>query len=180
MKNRFYFLIVLLACAFPVLAQPEPTEEQPEEMLFLKRGNMPAEVIKAADSLFKGETQVGWGIFPYELKKYGWVVDKDYNEPIDHYEINITTKNGGQVLAVFESTGQLVSYRAIERNRTLPKPVQVAIAKSPYKDWNISKDLETITSNQKKTIQHFVVHLEKDGKKKTLYYTMNGQELLNK
>ncbi len=180
MKNWLTFIVVLLAFALPVLAQPEPTEEDPQEMLFLKKGNIPPAVLRAADSLFKGDTQVGYGVFPYELKKYGWVVDKDYNGPIDHYEVSVRTKNGGEAYAVFESTGQVVTYRAIEKNRPLPRPIQEALAKSPYKDWTVSKDTEFVKNYQKKTVEHFVVRLQKDGKKKKLYFTMKGEQLVNK
>ena len=93
---------------FPVMAQDLNSEAVPEESLTLKKGNIPPAVLKAADQLFQGNTQVAWGVFPYELKDYGWVVNKDYNDPIDHYEIQFKAKDGSDVFAVFESTGELI------------------------------------------------------------------------
>jgi hypothetical protein len=86
MKRALLLLMALLGLAFPIIAQTI-SDEDPVETLSLKKGNIPAPVLKAAEQLFQGNTQVAWGSFPYELKDYGWAVNKEYDEPIDHYEI---------------------------------------------------------------------------------------------
>lgn len=179
MKKLIFAFTFFLAAFFPVIAQ-EVSEEVPVENLILKKGNIPPAVVKSAQDLFQGSTQIKWGMFPYELKDYGWVVNKEYNEPINHYEIYLKTKNGSDVFAIFESTGELIRYRMIDKNAVLPSPVVKAIAKSEYKDWKITGDTEKITSAQKKVDEHFIVRLEKDGKKKTLYYTIKGEGVNNK
>jgi len=179
MKKLLFSLMFFMAAYFPIFAQGV-SEEVPVENLTLKKGNIPPAVIKAADELFKGSTQIKWGAFPYELKDYGWVVNKDYNEPIDHYEINLKSSTGADIFAVFESTGELIRYRMVEKNSPIPQSIQKAIAKTEYKDWKIIGDTESVTSNQKKVVDHYIVKLEKGNQKKTLYYTLKGEGLTNK
>jgi len=180
MKKSIISLVFFLVALFPVFAQELMNEEIPEETLTLKKGNIPPAVLSAAEKIFKENTQVQWGVFPYELKNYGWVVNKEYNEPIDHYEVHMKTKDGMDVYAVFESTGELIRYRTINKNAAVPVPILNAIAKTEYKDWKVLGGTEKITDNQKKIIEHYAVKVEKGGKRKTLYYTLNGQVLANK
>jgi hypothetical protein len=179
MKKLILFLISSLILFFPVIAQ-EVTEEVPEEVFTLKRGNIPQAVLKTADEFFKGATQIKWGVFPNELKSYGWVKNKNYNEPIDHYEITMNSSNGSTVDAVFESTGELIRYRTVTKNVPPPSVIMKAIINSPYKDWTIIKDTEIIKDYQNKIAEHYAVKLEKGNQKKTLYYTMDGNLLTNK
>jgi hypothetical protein len=178
MKRIIFSIVFLLAALFPSIAQI--TEEVPVESLTLKKGNIPPAVIKAADDFFKGSTQVKWGVFPYELKDYGWVVNKDYNEPIDHYEIYLKSANGSDIYAVFESTGELIRYRTLDKKAPVPAAIAQAIAKTDYKDWKITGDTEIVRCNQKKIVEHYAVKLEKGNLKKTLYYTIKGEGLVNK
>ncbi len=183
MKKLLFLLLASLVSGFPLLAQAQDqgeSENMPTEMLILKKGNIPPAVLKAADELFKGNTQIKWGVFPYELKDYGWEVNKDYNEPIDHYEIYLKTSNGGDAYAVFEPNGELIKYRLKDKNMALPEPILNAISKSAYKDWKVGGDTEIVKSSQKKVAEHFVVTLVKGNQKKKVYYSMNGNELVNK
>lgn len=173
MKRSFLFIMVLLGFTFPIFAQMV-NEEEPVETLTLKKGNIPEPVQKAAEQLFEGHTQVAWGSFPYELKDYGWSVNKEYNEPIDHYEIQFKTKDGSDIFAVFESTGELIKCKIINKDAAVPKQIRAAIAKSEYKDWKIISDVMQIKSNQKKIDEHYAVKIEKDMMKKTLYYSPTG------
>jgi hypothetical protein len=150
------------------------------ENLSLKKGNIPPAVLKAADDLFKGSSQINWGVFPYELKDYGWIRDPDYNQPIDHYEIHMHTSDGSEVYAIFESSGELIRYRMSKKNANLPSAITTAIARSEYKDWQIIEDTEVIKSSQKKVVDHYSVKLEKGNDRKVLYFTMNGAEIANK
>jgi hypothetical protein len=179
MKRLQFLVLALLAFSIPVLSQ-EVSEEVPVESLSLKKGNIPPAILKAAEQLFQGSTQVGWGSFPYELKDYGWVVNKDYNEPIDHFEVKLTGKDGSDIYAVFESTGELIRYKVVNKKAPVPKPILDAIAKGEYKDWKIVGDVMRITNNEKKVVEHFTVKLEKGTAKKTLYFTAKGENLVMK
>ena len=179
MKKFMLFLMLSLVMFFPVMAQ-DLTEEAPAEILTLKKGNVPPAVIKAADEFFKGATQVKWGVFPNEFKSYGWVKNKDYNEPINHYEVIMNASNGSRVDAVFESTGELIRARTVTKNVPPPQSIMKAIASGPYKDWTVMKDTEVIKEYQKKIAEHYAVTMEKGNQKKTLYYALNGDVLTNK
>ncbi len=177
MKRLLFLFSAFLVLTFPILAQGLVSEDVPEESFTLKKGNIPPQVIKTADELFKGDTQVAWGVFPYELKNYGWFVNKDYNEPIDHYELQIKGKDGSDIFAVFESTGELISYKVINKNAAPPRVILNSIEKGEYKDWKIVGDVMRIKNSQKKTVEHYAVKLEKGNMKKTLYFTLNGETL---
>ena len=179
MKKLFYLIALFLVFMFPVMAQ-EITEMVPQETLSLKKGNIPPQIIKAVDELFQGNTQVAWGVFPYELKDYGWVVNTSYNDPIDHYEVHLKTADGSDAFVVFESTGELIRYRLTKQNASIPAPIMKSIANSPYKDWKVNSDIMLIKNNQKKIVEHYAVKLEKANMKKTLYFTTKGEVLSNK
>jgi hypothetical protein len=180
MKRLVFSAMFLLAVFFPMMAQETQSEEVPQDYLILKKGNIPPAVLKSAEDIFKEHTQVQWGVFPYELKSYGWAVNNDYNEPIDHYEIHMKTKTGVDVFAVFESTGELISYRTVDKNAALPASIVKAIGNTPYKDWTIQKGTEVITNKQKQVVEHYAVKLEKGNQKKTLYFTVKGDLLTEK
>jgi hypothetical protein len=176
MKRSLVFIAVLLGLTFPIIAQALSGEE-PIESLVLKKGNIPAPILKAADQLFEGHTQIAWGSFPYELKDYGWQVNNDYNEPIDHYEIQFKAKDGSEVFAVFESTGELIKCKIINKNAAIPKAIMLNVMKGEYKDWKVVGDVMQIKSTQKKVDEHYAVKIEKDKMQKTLYYNTKGELL---
>ncbi len=177
MKKSLFLLMGLMLLTFPILAQL--SEEGPAEFLTLKKGNIPLSVLKAAEQLFQGNTQVAWGVFPYELKNYGWVVDKDYNEPINHYQIRFKAKDGSDIDAVFESTGELISSRIINKKAPVPPVIVKALEAGPYKDWKIIGDVMKINNNQKKVVEHYAVKLSKGNMTKNLYFTIKGEALIN-
>jgi hypothetical protein len=177
MKKLLFLFSAFLALTFPILAQELVSEEVPSEILTLKKGNIPTAVLKAAEQLFKGNTQIAWGFFPYELKDYGWVVNRDYNEPIDHYEIEFKGKDGSQIFAVFESTGELISSRVLNKNAPVPPSILKSIGNSQYKDWKIVSDVMLIKNNQKKVDEHYAVRLKKGNMTKTLNFTLKGDIL---
>jgi hypothetical protein len=173
MKRVLLFLTALLGLTLPIIAQTV-SEEEPVESLILKKGNIPAPVRQSAEQLFQGNMQVAWGSFPYELKDYGWSVNKDYDEPIDHYEIKFKGNDGSDIYAVFESTGELIKCKIINRDAPVPKQIRDALEKGEYKDWKITGDVMQIKSSQKKVDEHYAVKVEKDKMNKTLYFTPQG------
>ena len=182
MKKSLFLFMSCLVFSFPALVAQvqEQTEAVPAEVLVLKKGNIPPAVLKTAEELFKESTQVKWGMFPYQLKDYGWVVNEDYNEPINHYEILFKTKNGIDVDAVFEASGELIRYREVNKNATLPPVIMQAIGKTPYKGWKVTSGTEVVKDNQKKIVEHYIVRLDNGKQKKTLYFTREGNTLTNK
>lgn len=176
MKKLVSFLTAMLVFTFPIMAQALK-EGEPVETFTLNKGNIPAPVLKSAQELFQGNTKVTWGTFPYELKDYGWSANKDYKGPIDHYEIQFKAKDGSDIYAVFEATGELIKCKIVNKDSPVPKQIVFAIANSIYKDWKIIGNVMQIKSTQKKVDEHYAVKVEKDSKKKTLYFTPNGDLL---
>ncbi len=182
MKKMYFSLMFLLVFMSPMFAQtiPADTEEQiPVEDLTLKKGNIPVDVLKAADEMFKGSTQVKWGSFPYELKNYGWVVDRDYTGPVNRYEIFLKSTNGSDIYAVFTAKGELLRYRTIDKNAPVPPAIQKAIANTEYKSWKIVGDTEIIKDTQNKVAEHYAVKLANGSRTKRLYFTPDGKRLTN-
>jgi len=175
--KKSILLLGFVVLAFPVLAQM--SEDMSQDFLVLKKGNIPIPVQAAAQKLFEGDTQVAWGTFPYELKKYGWVIDKNYNEPIDHYEVKFIGNDGSDIYAVFESTGELISTKIINKNAPVPPAIVKAISDGKYKDWQIVGDVEHIKNTQKKVVEHYAVTVKKGDMTKQLYFTIKGEELIN-
>ena len=175
--RRSILLLGFVVLAFPVLAQM--SEETPQDFLILKKGNIPIPVQAAAQKLFQGDTQVAWGTFPYELKNYGWVVNNDYNEPIDHYEVKFISKDGSDIYAVFESTGELISTKIINKKAPVPPAIMKAISEGKYKDWQIVGDVMQIKNTQKKVVEHYAVTVKKGDMTKHVYFTIKGEELIN-
>jgi hypothetical protein len=179
MKKFLFSILTCLAFAFPVLAQVA-SDEITDQPLTFKKGEIPAAVQKTADELFKGTPQVAWGVFPYEFKDYGWSVDKNFNGPIDHYEVQYKASDGSEIYAVFESTGELIRCRIVNKNATLPPEILKSIAASQYKDWKVAGKTEKIEESQRKIVEHYIVRLENGNMKKTLYFTSKGGMLSNK
>jgi hypothetical protein len=182
MKKLYGVLMFFVVFMFPMFAQDDMLlkEDVPVESLTFKKGNIPPAVMKTAEELFKGNPQVAWGVFPYEFKDYGWVVNKDYSEPIDHYEVQFKAADGSDIYAVFESTGELIRYRITNMKAALPPEILKSIAQSQYKDWKVVGKTEKVNESQRKIVEHYIVKLENGGKKKTLYFTSKGDLLTNK
>lgn len=179
MKKTLFVLMTMLMFAFPALAQNDESEDVPMQILVLKKGNIPEPVLKTAEKLYSEDIQVKWGSLPDKLKNEGWLEYKD-KKPIDRYEILFKSKEGASVDAVFASTGDLISYREVNKNAALPLDVVKAIDKSSYKGWNILSDSEVVTDRQNSIVEHFKVRLENGKQKKTLNFTREGNLLLNK
>ena len=176
MKRSFVITILLIFSMYPVIAQ-SVTAEEPVESLKLKKSDIPLAVTKSADKLFEGNTQVKWGKFPYELKDYGWYVNKDATEPIDHYEIMLKGTDGSDIYAVFKPNGDLIKSKIINKNAEVPKMIRNSLATGEYKDWHIVGDIMEIKTTGNNVDEHYEVKLEKNGTKKTLYYAPDGNLL---
>ena len=179
MKKLAFTLIFFSAAFFPVLAQ-EMTEEVPAEAITLKKGNIPAAVLKTAEAILTESSQVQWSITPEQLKKYGLVTFADNNKPIDQYEISFRVKDGIYANAFFKPTGELIRYREVNKNPGLPVVVMKAIGKTPYKGWKVMGEKEVIMDNQNKVVEHYSVKLENGNHKKILHFTKQGDMLASR
>ncbi len=179
MKKILVMISSILVLSAPVMAQTMDLEESsvPVESLTLKKGDIPPQIIIAAQKLFEGDTQVAWGKFPYELKDYGWNVDKNAKEPITRYEIKMEAKDGSSVYAVFEPNGDLVRSKIVNNNAAVPKDIAEQIKTGEYKDWHIIGDVMLIKNNPKEIVDHYAVTIAKGNQTKTLYFKTDEEQL---
>lgn len=177
MKRLVISLFALSGFLFPLLAQVDHDQREneiiPVEALTLKKDQIPAAIVKAVETEFASGSAFKWGKFPYVLEKYGWVVAQDAkSEKPDRYEVNITTKDGSNVFAVYAPDGTIIQSRVIRKNAALPFNVTQALAKSQYKDWTVVGDKELIKYfNTKNDVEeHYRVTVQKNNVKKTVSF----------
>lgn len=180
MKKLIYLLLAFVVYSFPILAQNPEAEsvEVPVESLNLKMGNIPQQIVKAADGLFEGSTQVAWGNFPYEFKNYGWTVyPNESGVPINRYEIKLKAKDGSDIYAVFSPKGDLIRYKVINKNAVPPRFVINSLENEGYKDWKIVGDVMLIRDNLSKVKEQYSVRIKKGDMTKTLVFDTQGENL---
>jgi len=175
MKKLIVSLIAVAGFIIPLRAQVDhdqnDNETFPKESLILKKDQIPANIVNAVNTDFSNGEAFRWGKFPFMLEKYGFVIAKGKeNQKPDYYEVNIKTKDGSDIYAVYSSDGTIIQSRTIRKNAALPLTVTQALAKSQYKDWTIVGDKELIKYyNSKSDVEeHFRVTLEKNNVKKSV------------
>jgi hypothetical protein len=175
MKKLIVSLIAIAGIILPLRAQVDHDqngdETFPRESLVLKKDQIPANIVNAVNNDFANGEAFRWGKFPFVLEKYGFVIAKGTeNQKPDYYEVNIKTKDGSDIYAVYSSDGTIIQSKTIRKNAALPLSVTQSLAKSQYKDWTIVGDKELIKYyNSKKDVEeHFRVTLEKNNVKKTV------------
>ena len=91
---------------------------------------------------------------------------------------SLRAKDGSDIFAVFESTGELIKCKIINKDAPSSEADhRCQLEKGEYKDWKIAGDVMQIKSTQKKVDEHYAVKVEKDKMKKTLYFTSQGSLL---
>jgi hypothetical protein len=184
MKKSILSLLLMFIMVFPVISQVENTEdaEVPIEEITLKKDMIPAQVQQAVSKDFTYGEPVQWSNFPYLFKEYGWTAIKNEatTEKPDRYAVILKSKKGGNLYAVYSADGTLLRSREILKNGPLPKAVENALLNSEFKDWKVDADKELIQDYSKKVVKHYVVKVEKDNKKRLLYFDEQGNILKNK
>lgn len=185
MKKLIFSCLVILVFALPTIAQVDhdynPNDLIPSKGSSLSKDQVPASVVKAASTDFNLSKPETWTKFPYALKEYGWVYDKDAADvKPDRYEVSMKATNGDDLYAVYSSDGVLITTREVNNNAPVPASVMEALAKSQYKDWKIVGNKETIKyfHDKKNVEQHFRVTVEKDNVKRSISfnYQANANE----
>jgi hypothetical protein len=189
MKKLMFSFLAILVFVLPGIAQVDhdynPKDIVPVPGPNLSKDEVPASVIKAASTDFNLSKPETWTKFPYALKEYGWVYDKDASgvKP-DRYEVTMKATNGDDLYAVYSSDGVLISTREVNNNAPVPPSVMEALAKSQYKDWKIVGNKETIRyyHDKRNVEQHFRLTVEKDNVKRSISfnYQANADEASQK
>jgi hypothetical protein len=183
MKKLLVTVLAFFGLLFPLLAQVDHdyniNDRVPLVNATITKDQVPAEVLKAATRQFDLNNPASWSKFPYALKEYGWVYDVGASDiKLDHYEVTLKNKEGHELWAVYTSDGQLIESREASKDVAMPGNVQLALAKSQYKDWKVVGDKEIIRyyhdRDNASVEQHFRVTVEKDNVKRTISFNFQG------
>lgn len=185
MKKLLISFLAFFGLLLPMLAQVDHdynvNDRVPLVNATITREQVPAEVLKAATTQFDLSNPTTWSKFPYALKEYGWVYDVGASDiKLDRYEVTMKNKEGHELWAVYSAEGKLVESREASKDVAMPSNVQVALAKSQYKDWKVVGDKEIIKyyhdGVNTNVEQHFRLTVEKDNVKRTISFNFQGND----
>jgi hypothetical protein len=186
MKKLLFSFLAFLGFLFPLLAQVDHdynvNDREPlENTSLLTKDQIPAAILKAAQTKFDINNSATWSKFPYALKEYGWVYDvAASNIELDRYEVVMKTKEGDELWAVYTLKGELVESREVNNNTPIPANIQEALSKSQYKDWKVVGNKEIIRyyhdHNNSNVEQHFRLTVEKDNVKRSISFNFEGSK----
>jgi hypothetical protein len=183
MKKLIVSILIFSGILFPLLAQVDHdynvNDRVPVVNTTIAKDQVPAVVLKTAQSQFDLSKPATWSKFPYALKEYGWVYDAAASDiKLDRYEVSMKTKEGHDLWAVYTSKGELVESREASNDVAIPANVQAELAKSQYKDWKVVGDKEIIKyfhdHDNSSVEQHFRVTVEKDNVKRSISFNFQG------
>ena len=183
MKKLLISILALSGFMFPLLAQVDHDFSQNDRIPLINakitKEQVPAAVIKAAETRFDMSDKGTWSKFPYALKEYGWGYDVGASDiKLDRYEVSMTTKDGHDLWAVYTAKGELVESREASSNIAMPANVIDALSKSQYKDWKVVGDKEIIRfyhdHDNSSVEQHFRVTVQKDNVKRSISFNFQG------
>lgn len=183
MKKFLFSVLALLGLIFPLMAQVDhdynTNDREPLINSTITKDQVPAAILKAAQTKFDLNNSATWSKFPYALKEYGWVYDVGAsNIKLDRYEVTIKNKEGNDLWAVYTAKGELVESREASVNVPVPANVMQELSKSQYKDWKIVGDKEIIRfyhdHNNSSVEQHFRLTVEKDNVKRSISFNYQG------
>jgi hypothetical protein len=183
MKKLLVSILVFSGFLFPLVAQVDHdynvNDRVPVVNATITKDQVPAAVIKAAQTQFDLNNPATWSKFPYALKEYGWVYDVGASDiKLDRYEVTLKNKQGHDLWAVYTANGELVESREAAKDVAMPANVQKALANSQYKDWQVVGNKEIIKyyhdHNNSSVEQHFRLTVEKDNVKRSISFNFQG------
>lgn len=185
MKKLLISVLAFTAFILPLLAQIDHdfnvNDRIPIVNATITKEQVPAAVLKGAQTQLDLNNSATWSRFPYALKEYGWVYDVGASDiKLDRYEVTMKNKEGHELWAVYAASGELVESRETANNVAMPSHVQEKLAKSQYKDWKVVGNKEIIRyyhdHDNSSVEQHFRLTVEKDGVKKSISFNFKGTD----
>jgi hypothetical protein len=181
-------LIILLIALFPFVLETaaqvdhdyNPKDITPALGEPLSLDKIPTAVLKNFHAEFTRHGKQTWYSFPYPLKEYGWVYDKDATgvRP-DQYEVKMELGNGTLWSAVYSAAGTLLATRDEYINGEIPAFVKEALANSKYKNWTIVGNTEVINYyyDRKNFDKHFRLTVEKDNVRRSISFNFKTERI---
>jgi hypothetical protein len=184
MKKLFILIVAFLVFVLEIAAQVDhdynPKDITPDISESLTLDKVPQAVLKSFKIDFAYPGKQTWSRFPYPLKEYGWVYDKDaVDVNPDQYEVTMDIGNGIIWSAVYASTGRLLATRDEYINGNVPSSVKEALANSKYNDWKIVGKTEVINYyyDRKNFDKHFRLTVEKDNKRRSISFNFKTENI---
>lgn len=185
MKKILVSILVFSGFIMPLLAQVDhdfnDNDRIPIVNAKITKEQVPEVVLKAAQTQFNIDNSSTWSKFPFALKEYGWVYDVgSSNIQLDHYEVSLKNKEGHYLWAVYSAKGDLIESKEEAKDVPMPSNVQIALAKSQYKDWKVVGNKEIIRyyhdHDMRNVEQHIRITVEKDNVKRAISFNFQGND----
>jgi hypothetical protein len=184
MKKLLISSLALITFVIPSLAQVDHDYNLNDVTPVLTLGKLkveqiPPAIVKAVKTQFDMSNPMTWSKFPYAIKEYGFVYDKGASDVHpDRYIVNMETKSGNVLSAVYSAAGDLIETQEVSKNVLVPQSVKDALSKSKYKDWEIVGDREIIRfyhDHDKNNVeQHFRLTVEKDKVRRSISFNFQA------
>jgi len=156
-------IIVFSFSVFPVISQAQTTKldkkDIPRNLWVTMRTDFPA----------WDTTKVSFYINDQTLSEWTKLGGSDY------YVVKATGKDF-KSQAVYDTNGKLKYSKTTIKNTILPVALRQALESGEYSDWKMTGNQEVIR-NFSEDRKYYKVHLEKDGKKTTLYFDRLGNRM---
>jgi hypothetical protein len=170
----FIILAVIPACLVAQEIQL-PTAE-----IRANQDYIPAKVKAALQHDFgAGHKPVAWVSSNTSFNATEWAQLNDvYSFDITTYSLHGRTGNGSTLDAYYTSTGKLINSREYLKNFRPSREIMLALQKSDYRNWGISKDFHLIKcSSSGAPTEHLGLVLKNGKEKKTVYFDQNNHIL---
>jgi hypothetical protein len=184
MKKFFIFLIAIVFLVLKISAQVDhdynPKDITPSLGEPLTLDNIPTAVLKTFHTDFTRPGKQTWYSFPYPLKEYGWVYDKDAKDvQPDQYEVVVEMENETVWSAVYSAAGTLLATRDEYKNSEIPASVKEALENSKYKNWTIVGNIEIINYyyDRKNFDKHFRLTVEKNNVRRSISFNFKTEKI---
>lgn len=146
----------------------------------VKEKDVPEEVVSAVEKDFKNYSVIEYTAVPVTVVEDKIILtDRENFDPSDYdsYEVKLSGKNKS-MKAYYDSDGRLVSTYENIKNTALPHAIDNAIFKK-YPKATLESDRYVATHYLKdhKTVVHYHVKIENNGKKHRMYIDGNGNIL---
>ena len=183
MKNSMMLKIFTLLAFIPTYLNAQETEQNVElntVEIRVTKDKVPPAVKDAVMRDFGEGTPTVWATTSSKFNTYGWEQLKDVkNQDIDAYSVHIKGKNGSNLVAIYTPDGKLVRSKEMIKGMQPPAPIMASIAKTDYKDWQVTKQNAVVKTYSGAMNEHYAIVLEKGKQKKVLYFDKDGNMLSN-
>ena len=139
---------------------------------------VPQEVVVAVEKDFPGHDVLVYYMLAGKHVESEWAVTMDdkrnSKSDVDYYTVSLKGKNGGYAYGLYGKDGTLHKMKILEKDFELPASIRSAATSGDYSGYAIKSDKFVKVVNKKTDKSYVEVVVEKDGKKKKLFFDAQG------